>query len=84
MSLEEFVRRVAEREGSRSARPASTRTVRLDPLGVPRPAAAKQRAKRFYGLREKQFRRVFDRARRSSGPIGDELLTLLGRRSTTS
>lgn len=38
---------------------------------------AKQRAKRYYGLREGQFRRVFERAARGSGPTGDELLRLL-------
>jgi small subunit ribosomal protein S4 len=37
----------------------------------------KQRAKRFYGLRETQFRRVFERARRRKGVLGNELLTLL-------
>ena len=37
----------------------------------------KQRAKRFYGLRENQFRRLFERARRRKGVLGDELLTLL-------
>jgi small subunit ribosomal protein S4 len=37
----------------------------------------KQRAKRFYGLRENQFRRVFERARRRKGVLGNELLTLL-------
>jgi small subunit ribosomal protein S4 len=40
----------------------------------------KQRAKRFYGLRERQFRRVFDRAARGEGVTGDELLRLLERR----
>jgi small subunit ribosomal protein S4 len=38
---------------------------------------AKQRAKRYYGLREGQFKRVFDRASRGSGSTGDELLRLL-------
>jgi small subunit ribosomal protein S4 len=37
----------------------------------------KQRAKRFYGLRENQFRRIFERARRRKGVVGNELLTLL-------
>jgi small subunit ribosomal protein S4 len=37
----------------------------------------KQRAKRFYGLRENQFRRIFARARRRKGILGNELLTLL-------
>jgi small subunit ribosomal protein S4 len=40
----------------------------------------KQRAKRYYGLRERQFRRVFDRAQRRTGVVGDELLKLLERR----
>jgi small subunit ribosomal protein S4 len=37
----------------------------------------KQRAKRYYGLRENQFRRIFERARRRKGVVGNELLTLL-------
>jgi small subunit ribosomal protein S4 len=40
----------------------------------------KQRAKRFYGLRERQFRRVFDRANSGTGVVGDEMLRLLERR----
>jgi small subunit ribosomal protein S4 len=40
----------------------------------------KQRVKHFYGLRERQLRRVFDRARRGRGVVGDELLRLLERR----
>jgi small subunit ribosomal protein S4 len=38
---------------------------------------AKQRAKRYYGLRESQFKRVFDRALLGSGNTGEELLRLL-------
>ena len=38
---------------------------------------AKQRAKRYYGLREGQFKRTFARASRASGATGDELLRLL-------
>jgi small subunit ribosomal protein S4 len=38
---------------------------------------AKQRAKHYYGLREKQFRRVFARASRGVGVVGDQLLRLL-------
>jgi len=38
---------------------------------------AKQRAKRYYGLREGQFKRVFERASRGSGSTGDDLLRLL-------
>lgn len=40
----------------------------------------KQRAKHFYGLRERQFRRVFDRASRGTRVAGDELLRLLEQR----
>src|SRR4051794_13745786 len=40
----------------------------------------KQRAKHFYGLRERQFRRVFERASGGTGVVGDELLRLLERR----
>lgn len=38
---------------------------------------AKQRAKRYYGLREGQFKRVFERAARGPGSTGDDLLRLL-------
>lgn len=38
---------------------------------------AKQRAKRYYGLREGQFKRVFERAPRGAGTTGDKLLRLL-------
>jgi small subunit ribosomal protein S4 len=37
----------------------------------------KQRAKRFYGLRERQFERVFERARKRQGVAGEQLLVLL-------
>lgn len=40
----------------------------------------KQKVKAIYGLREKQFKRFFDIARRSEGATGDELLSLLERR----
>jgi small subunit ribosomal protein S4 len=40
----------------------------------------KQRAKRFYGLRERPFRRVFHRASRGTAVVGDELLRLLEKR----
>jgi small subunit ribosomal protein S4 len=38
---------------------------------------AKQPAKRYYGLREGQFKRVFERASRGSGSTGEGLLRLL-------
>jgi small subunit ribosomal protein S4 len=38
---------------------------------------AKQRAKRYYGLREKQFRGAFARASRGAGVVGDQLLRVL-------
>jgi small subunit ribosomal protein S4 len=41
---------------------------------------AKQLAKRYYGVREKQFRRYVDRAERATGRTGEELLVLLERR----
>ena len=41
---------------------------------------AKQLAKRYYGVREKQFRRYVDRAERRGGRSGDELLIALERR----
>ena len=41
---------------------------------------AKQLAKRYYGVREKQFRRYVDRAERAAGRTGEELLVLLERR----
>jgi small subunit ribosomal protein S4 len=40
----------------------------------------KQRAKRFYGVREGPFRRVFDRANRGTAIVGDEMLRLLEKR----
>jgi small subunit ribosomal protein S4 len=41
---------------------------------------AKQLAKRYYGLREKQFRRYVERAERHVGRTGEELLVTLERR----
>jgi small subunit ribosomal protein S4 len=41
---------------------------------------AKQLAKRYYGVREKQFRRYVERAERRGGRSGDELLIALERR----
>ncbi len=41
---------------------------------------AKQRAKRYYGVRERQFRRYVDQAQRSTGLTGERLLVLLERR----
>jgi small subunit ribosomal protein S4 len=43
----------------------------------------KQRAKRTYGMREKQFRRVFEKAERMPGITGENLLILLERRLDT-
>jgi small subunit ribosomal protein S4 len=40
----------------------------------------KQRAKSYYGVRERQFRRYFERARRESGVAGENLLRHLERR----
>jgi small subunit ribosomal protein S4 len=40
----------------------------------------KQKVKRMYGVRERQFRRLFEAARRSSEPTGVALLKLLERR----
>ena len=41
---------------------------------------AKQTAKRYYGIREGQFRRYVDKANRAQGITGEELLSLLERR----
>src|SRR3954470_289459 len=41
---------------------------------------AKQTAKRYYGVREKQFRRYVQAANRTQGVTGEELLRLLERR----
>jgi small subunit ribosomal protein S4 len=41
---------------------------------------AKQLAKRYYGVREKQFRRYIEAAERHTGRTGDELLIALERR----
>ena len=40
----------------------------------------KQKAKRYYGVRERQFRRCFEQARRAPGPVGENLLRRLERR----
>ncbi len=40
----------------------------------------KQKAKRTYGLLERQFRNYFDKAERSKGPTGENLLVMLERR----
>jgi small subunit ribosomal protein S4 len=40
----------------------------------------KQKLKRFYGILERQFRRYFELASRSTGNTGEQLLTLLERR----
>ena len=40
----------------------------------------KQKAKRYYGVLEKQFARYYDRASRQEGITGENLLTLLERR----
>lgn len=37
----------------------------------------KQKAKRFYGMQEKQFRNLFDKAARRQGKTGENLLILL-------
>ena len=37
----------------------------------------KQKTKRFYGLREKQFRKTFARAERKRGPTGENLMQFL-------
>jgi small subunit ribosomal protein S4 len=37
----------------------------------------KQKAKRFYGVRERQFRRYFERAQRGRGVLGENLLRYL-------
>ena len=42
--------------------------------------SAKQTCKRYYGIREGQFRRYVDKANRSQGITGEELLSLLERR----
>jgi small subunit ribosomal protein S4 len=40
----------------------------------------KQKVKRFYGVLEKQFRRLFERANQQAGNTGENLLALLERR----
>ena len=40
----------------------------------------KQKIKAFYGLRESQFKRLFDEAQRMKGPTGANLMSLLERR----
>jgi len=56
------------------------------PFGRGKPSAyaaqlrEKQRAKRFYGVKERQFRRYFGLATRAAGNTGENLLVLLERR----
>src|SRR3989344_1850091 len=45
-----------------------------------RQLAMKQKIKRLYGIMERQFRRHFDEARKTSGITGDHLLSRLERR----
>ncbi|MCS7316423.1 MAG: 30S ribosomal protein S4 [Bryobacterales bacterium] len=40
----------------------------------------KQKLKRIYGLQERQFRNLFEKAARMKGPTGENLLSLLERR----
>ena len=40
----------------------------------------KQKAKRTYGLLERQFRNYFDKAERAKGPTGENLIVMLERR----
>ncbi|WP_443613668.1 30S ribosomal protein S4 [Actinomadura madurae] len=44
----------------------------------------KQKARRIYGVLERQFHNYYVEANRQQGKTGDNLLTLLERRSTTS
>ena len=54
--------------GHRSGRRKSTYAIQL---------AAKQAAKRYYGVRERQFRRYVREAQRATGATGERLLQLL-------
>ena len=51
---------------------------RLTPYGVR--MREKQKCKRFYGVLERQFRRLFEMASRQKGNTGENLLVLLERR----
>jgi small subunit ribosomal protein S4 len=50
---------------------------RTRPSEYQRQLRAKQRAKRYYGLRERQFRCYVDRANRREGILGDHLVRML-------
>src|SRR3989304_9275496 len=52
--------------------------VKVSPYGLQ--LREKQKAKRIYGLLERQFRYTFDRADRERGITGENLLKLLERR----
>ncbi len=52
--------------------------IKLTPFGVQ--LREKQKAKRIYGILERQFRRYFSRAEREKGITGENLLRLLERR----
>ena len=60
-------------------RPASTAKVARVPSEYRLQLREKQKAKRYYGVRERQFRLYFQRARRASGPVGENLLRGLER-----
>ena len=73
----------ASRRSSAAAtpRPASTaRRAAASPRSTQTQLRAKQTAKRYYGVRERQFRRYVKKANRAQGVTGEELLRLLERR----
>ncbi|MDU1772540.1 MAG: 30S ribosomal protein S4 [Dialister micraerophilus] len=58
--------------------PAETRQKKMSEYGMQ--LAEKQKVKALYNLLERQFYRYYDKARRMSGVVGENLLALLERR----
>lgn len=58
--------------------PQNRRVKQLSEYGIQ--LREKQKVKRIYGVLERQFRKVYDKASRTKGITGEELLSLLERR----
>lgn len=70
----------AIRSSERRAFPPGPQTRRRKQSTYALALAEKQKIKYYYGLREKQLRKYFDRARRTKGNTGEQLLILCERR----
>jgi len=61
-----------------SGAPATKRPKKMTQYGLQ--LFEKQKVKHMYGMRERQFRNLFDKAIKSTGSTGDSLLSMLERR----